>query len=111
MTAHGEATPDQDGLALANTWWQLRWSLLKQPRNFSAEAPQAIAEREQVDEGFVHRFRRIIRPLGHIFDHAPSAAQANSSLQQLRQAIRAVDDDHLETMRTVFDDHGEQALR
>ena len=77
----------------------------------SAEEQQAIAELEKVDEGFVHRFRSIIRQLVNIFDHSHSEAQANIRLKQLRQDIRAVDDDHLEKILTFFDDHWEQALR
>ena len=64
-----------------------------------------------MDEGFVHRFRSIIRQLVNIFDHSHSEAQANIRLKQLRQDIRAVDDDHLEKILTFFDDHWEQALR
>ena len=66
---------------------------------------------ERADEGFVHRFRNIIRQLVNIFDHSHSEAQAKIRLQQLRQDIRAVDDDHLEKILTFFDDHWEQALR
>jgi hypothetical protein len=111
MKAHGEAKHDQDCLALAKTLWQLRWSLLKNPRHVSAEEQQVIAELERVDEGFVHRFRSILRQLVHIFDHSHSEAHAKIRLKQLRQDIRAVDDDHMEKMRTFFDDHWEQALR
>ena len=111
IQANGEAKHDQDGLELAKTLWKLRWSLLKKPSNLSAEEQQAIAELEKVDEGFVHRFRSIIRQLVHIFDHSHSEAQANIRLKQLRQDIRAVDDDHLEKILTFFDDHWEQALR
>jgi Transposase len=111
IKANGEAKHDQDGLELAKTLWKLRWSLLKKPSNLSAEEQQAIAELEKVDEGFVHRFRSIIRQLVNIFDHSHSEAQANIRLKQLRQDIRAVDDDHLEKILTFFDDHWEQALR
>ena len=111
IKAHGEAKHDQDGLELAKTLWKLRWSLLKKPSNLSAEEQQAIAELEKVDEGFVHRFRSIIRQLVNIFDHSHSEAQANIRLKQLRQDLRAVGDDHLEKILTFFDDHWEQALR
>jgi hypothetical protein len=111
IKAGGEAQNTQDRLELAKTLWTLRWSLLKKPGNVSAEEKQAIAELERADEGFVHRFRNIIRQLVHIFDHSHSEAQAKIRLQQLRQDIRAVDDDHLEKIRTFFDDHWEQALR
>jgi Transposase len=111
IKARGEAQNDQDCVALAKTLWQLRWSLLKKPTNLSAEEKQAMAELEREDEGFVHRFRSIIRQLVHIFDHSHSEAQAKLRLKQLRQDIRAVDDDHLEKILTFFDDHWEQALR
>ena len=111
IKANGEAKHDQDGLELAKTLWKWRWSLLKKPSNLSAEEQQAIAELEKVDEGFVHRFRSIIRQLVNIFDHSHSEAQAKIRLKQLRQDIRAVDDDHLEKILTFFDDHWEQALR
>jgi hypothetical protein len=111
MKAHGEAQHDQACLALAKTLWKLRWSLLKKPSNLSAEEKSAIAELERVDEGFVHRFRSIIRQLVNIFDHSHSEAQAKIKLKQLRQDIRAVDDDHLEKILTFFDDHWEHALR
>ena len=109
--ARGEAKSDQDCVALAKTLWPLRWSLLKNPTNFSAEATQAIAALERADEGFVHRFRSIIRQLVHSFDHSHSDAQAQRRLQQLRNDIRVVDDDHLEKLLTFFDDHWDQALR
>ena len=90
IKARGEAQNDQDCVALAKTLWQLRWSLLKKPTNLSAEEKQAIAELEREDEGFVHRFRSIIRQLVNIFDHSHSEAQAKLRLQQLRNDIRAV---------------------
>src|SRR3989454_8776769 len=111
IKARGEAQNDQDCVALAKTLWQLRWSLLKKPTNLSAEEKQAIAELESEDEGFVHSFRSIIRQLVNIFDHAHSEAQAKLRLTQLRQDIRAVDDDHLQKILTFFDDHWAQALR
>jgi hypothetical protein len=111
MKAQGEAKHAQDCLELAKTLWKWRWSLLKKPSNVSAEEQQAIAELEKVDEGFVHRFRSIIRQLVNIFDHSHSEAQAKIRLTQVRQDIRVVDDDHLEKILTFFDDHWEQALR
>src|SRR5262249_56077887 len=111
VKASGEAKNDEDGIALAKTLWKLRWSLLKKPTNLSAEEKQAIAELERADEGFVHRFRNIIRQLVNLFDHSHSNAQAKLRLQQLRTDIRAVDDAHLEKILTFFDDHWEHALR
>src|SRR5499427_575151 len=52
IKARGEAQNDQDCVALAKTLWQLRWSLLKKPTNFSAEEKQAMAELEREAEGF-----------------------------------------------------------
>jgi hypothetical protein len=89
----------------------LRWSLLKQPGNVSVEDKQALAERENEDEGFVHSVRRIIRQLVNIFDHAHSEAQATLRLQQRRQESQALEDPHLEKIPQFFDDHWEQALR
>ena len=66
---------------------------------------------ESEDEGFVHRFRSIIRQLVNIFDHAHSEAQATLRLQQLRKDIQAMDDPHLAKIPQFFDDHWEQALR
>lgn len=111
IKARGEAQNDQDCVALAKTLWQLRWSLLKKPTNLSAEEKQAIAELEREDEGFVHSFRSIIRQLVNLFDHSHSEAQAKLRLKQLRQDIRAVDDDHLEKILTFFANHWDQALR
>ena len=75
------------------------------------EDKQAIAELESEDEGFVHHFRRVIRQLVNIFDHAHSEAQATLRLQQLRQDIHAMAAHHLEKIPQCFDDHWEQALR
>jgi hypothetical protein len=69
------------------------------------EEKQAMAELESEDEGFVHRFRSIIRQLVHIFDHAHSEAHATLRLQQLRKDIRAMEDQHLEKIPQFFDDH------
>ena len=98
-------------MALAKKLWTLRWSLLKKPSNLSVEEKQAITALESEDEGFVHRFRSIIRQLVHIFDHAHSEAQAKLRLQQLRQDIHALEDHHLEKIPQFFDDHWDQALR
>ena len=57
------------------------------------------------------RVRSSIRPRGHRFDSSPNDAQAQRTRQQLRQALNAVDDDHLQKMLTCFDDHWDQALR
>jgi len=111
IKARGEAKNAQDCIELATTLWKLRWSLLKKPTNVSAEEKQAMVELESEDEGFVHRFRSMIRQLVQIFDHSHSDAQATLRLQQLRKDIRAVDDDPLEKMLTFFDDHWDQALR
>ena len=111
IKAKGDAKNDQACIALAKTLWQLRWSLLKKPTNLSAEEKQAIAALESQDEGFVHRFRSIIRQLVNIFDHSHSEAQAKIRLLQLRQDIRAVNDDHLAKILTFLDDHWEHALQ
>src|SRR5262247_973569 len=70
---------------------------------------QAVVE--STDEGFVHRFRSIIRQLVNIFDHAHSEAQAKLRLQQLRKDIHAMEDQHLEKIHRFFDAHWDQALR
>jgi hypothetical protein len=102
---------DAQLLTVAKKLWAWRWSLLKKPANLSVEEKQAIADLASEDAGFVHRFRSIIRQLVNIFDHAHSEAQAKLRLQQLRQEINAVDDDHLQKILTFFDDHWDQALR
>jgi len=84
---------------------------LKKPSNLSVEEKQAITALESADEGFVHRFRSIIRQLVNIFDHAHSEAQAKLRLQQLRKDIHAMEDPHLEKIPRFFDDHWDQALR
>ena len=102
---------DEQLIALAKKLWTLRWSLLKKPGNLSVEEKQAIAELASEDEGFVHHFRRVIRQLVNIFDHARSEAQATLRLQQLRRDIHAMADHHLEKIPQFLDDHWEQALR
>ena len=111
VKASGEAQQDAACMALAKKLWTLRWSLLKKPGNLSAEEKQAIAELESEDEGFVPRFRNIIRQLVNIFDHAHSEAQAKLRLQQLRQDIHALEDHQLNKIPQFFDDHWDQALR
>jgi hypothetical protein len=111
IKASGEATQDEACRALAKKLWQLRWSLLKKPGNLSVEDQQAITELESADEGFVHSFRSIIRPLVNIFDQTHSATQAKLRLQQLRQAIQVLQDPHLDKIPQFFDDHWDQALR
>src|SRR5712691_10561384 len=111
VKASGAEKNDAHLMAVAKPLWQVRWVLLKKPANLSLEEKQTIAELEREDEGFVHRFRRIIRQLANIFDHSHSEAQAKLKLKQLRQEINAVDDEHLQKILTFFDDHWEQALR
>ena len=98
-------------MALAKKLWPWRWSLLKKPAHLSVEEKQAITALASADAGCVHCFRRRIRELVHIFDHAHSDAQAKRRLQPLRQDIHAVDDEHLPKILTFFDDHWDQALR
>jgi hypothetical protein len=75
------------------------------------EEKQAIAARESEEAGFVHRCRRILRQLVNIFDHTHREAHAKLRLQQLRQDIHAMADQHLEKIPPFFDDHWDQALR
>jgi hypothetical protein len=111
IKARGEAQQNEACIALAKKFWTLRWRLLKKPCHLSGEEKQAIAERESEDAGFVHHFRRVIRQLVQIFDHAPSEAQAQLRLHQRRQDIHAMADHHLEKIPQVFDDPWDQALR
>ena len=111
VKASGAENNDEQLIALAKQLWQVRWSLLTKPGNLSVEEKQAITALESADEGFVHRFRRIIRQLVNIFDHAHSEAQAKLRLQQLRKDIHAMEDPHLEKIPRFFDDHWDQALR
>jgi len=111
VKASGAEHNDEQLIALAKKLWTLRWSLLKKPCNLSVEEKQAIAELASEDEGFVHHFRRVIRQLVNIFDHAHSEAQATLRLQQLRRDIHAMADHHLAKIPQFLDDHWEQALR
>ena len=111
IKASGAEKKDEQLLALAQQLWKLRWSLLKKPGNLSVEEKQALAELEREDEGFVQSFSNMIRQLVHIFDHTHSEAQAKLRLQQLRQDIHALEDQHLNKIPQFFDDHWEQALR
>src|SRR6266849_5445065 len=95
VKASGAEKNDAHLMAVAKQLWQVRWVRLKKPANVSLEEKQTIAELEREDEGFVHRFRSLIRQLVHIFDHSHSEAQAKIKLKQLRQEINAVDDEHL----------------
>jgi len=111
IKASGEKTNDASVLERAKTLWELRWTLLKKPTNFSAEEKQAIADLEKDDDGFVRRFRDIIRQLVTIFDHSHSEAQAKLRLKQLRKDIQAVEDGHLEKILQFLDNHWDQAFR
>ena len=111
VKASGAENNDAPLIALAKKFWTLRWSLLKKPCNLSVEEKQAIAELASEDEGFVPHFRRVIRQLVNIFDHAHSEAQATLRLQQLRRDIHAMADHHLAKIPQFLDDHWEQALR
>jgi Transposase len=111
IKARGEETNDQQGIELAKKLWKLRWSLLKKPGNLSVEEKRAIAELENEEESFVHRFRNIIRQLVNIFDHSHSEAQAKLRLEQLRKDIKAIEDHHLDKILHFFDDHWDQALQ
>ena len=111
VKASGEANNDERLLALAKQLWKMSWLLLKKPANISPEEKEALTALERDDEGFIQRFRSIIRQLVNIFDHSHSEAQAKIKLKQLRQEINAVDDAHLQKILPFFDDHWEQALR
>ena len=111
IKARGAEKQDEPLLAFAQQRWKLRWSLLKKPGNVSVDEKQALAELAREDEGFVQRFRPIIRQLVHIFDHAHSEAQAKLRLHQLRQDIQVLEDRHLQKIPPFFDAHWEQAWR
>ena len=111
VKARGEAQQHEASRALAKKLWTLRWSLLKKPSHLSVEEKQAMTALASEDEGFVHRFRSIIRQLVNIFDHAHSEAQATLRLQQLRKDIQAMEDPHLKKIPQFLDEHWEQALR
>jgi hypothetical protein len=111
VKASGEAQQHEASMALAKKLWTLRWSLLKKPSNLSVEEKQAITALDSEEEGFMHRFRSIIRQLVNIFDHTHSEAQATLRLQQLRKDIQAMDDPHLAKIPQFLDEHWEQALR
>jgi hypothetical protein len=98
-------------MALAKQLWPWRWSLLKKPSPLSGEEKQAMTALESEEEGFVRSCRSISRQLVHLCDHSHSEAQAKLRLQQLRKELRAVDDAHLEKIRTFFDGPWEQAWR
>ena len=98
VKASGTETNAAPLLAMAQQLGQVRWRLLKKPAHLSLAAKQAMTARERDAEGFVHRCRRMSRQLVHSFDHWHSEAQAKCKLQQLRQAIHAVDDDHRQKM-------------
>ncbi len=59
----------------------------------------------------MHRFRSLLRPLVHLFDHAHSETQATRRLQQLSKAIQAIDAPPLDKIAPFFDEHWDQALR
>ena len=65
---------------------------------------------ESGDEGFVHRFRHIMRQGANIFDHSHSEAQATRHLQQLSKDSTAVEAKELEKILPFVDDHWHQAL-
>jgi hypothetical protein len=109
--ARGATKHEQDGVARAKLWWQWRGSLRKQPTQGAAEAKQGMAALARAEEGVGPSCRSRLRQLGHLVDHAPSAAQAQRRLPQLSQDSRAVDDEPLETRLPCFDDHGEPAWR
>ena len=75
------------------------------------EEKQAIAALARDDEGFVQRFRSLMRPLVTLCDHSHSAAQAKLRLKPLRKDIQAVEDPHLDTIVPCLDDHWDHALR
>ena len=111
VKASGEDNNDAHRMALAKQVWKLRWVLLKKPGHLSPEEKQTIPALEREDDGFVQRFRSIMRQLVNIFDHAHSEAQVRIKLKQLSQEINTMDDGHLQKILTFFDDHWDQALQ
>lgn len=111
IKASGEDQKDENLLDLAKQLWKMRWSLLKKPSNLSVGEKQAIAELEQIDEGFVKSFRSLIRQLVNIFDHSHSEAQAKLRLQRLRTEMETLEDKNLNKILNFFDDHWDQAFR
>lgn len=100
---------NQEMLEIASKLWKLRWSLLKKPANLSTKERSDIEEIERSD-GFILRFRSIIRQLTSIFDYSSTELQAEIKLKRLKAQIGETGNTHLGKIGKFFDDHWHQAM-
>lgn len=107
----GKNENDEQLLDFASKLWELRWSLLKKPKNLSEDERIEIESIETEDTGFIKKFRGFVRQLVNIFDHSNSEITAEIKLRKLRKQIDKTENKHLLKIPKFFDDHWNQAMQ
>lgn len=110
LKADGSKKKDDEMSELASKLWQLRWSLLKKPSNLNSKERESIEEIEKID-GFIFKFRSVIKQIVNIFDHSATEVQAEVKLKNLKDQIDRTENSHLDKICKFFDDHWHEAMQ
>jgi hypothetical protein len=109
LKGSAEKENNQKLIDMASKLWKLRWSLLKKPSNLSRKERKAIEELEESD-GFILKFRSILRQVVNIFDHSSTELQAEIKLKKLKSEIDQTKSTHLAKIAKFFDEHWHEAM-
>lgn len=111
LKSEAEENKDEKGLEIALELWKLRWTLLKKPSNLTVEERTKIESLENIDGGFVSKFRSVIRQIANIFDHSNTERQAEIKLKRLKNQIDELDNDYLDKTVKFISDHWGHAMQ
>jgi len=111
LKAEGNEKQDAEMPEIASDLRKLRWTLLKKPSDLSEEEKEKIELLEKKDEGFISKFRSVIRQIVNVFDHSDSEIQAEVRPNSLKNQINSMENSHLNRITKFFSDHWDQAMQ
>lgn len=111
LKSEGEENKDEKMLKMASGLWKLRWTLLKKPSNLTEEEREKIESLENIDSGFISKFRSVIRQIANIFDHSNTERQAEIKLKALKNQIDKLDNNYLDKIVKFVSDHWDDAMQ
>lgn len=111
LKSEAQANKDERMLEIASELWKLRWTLLKKSSNLTAEERTKIESLENIDSGFILKFRSIISQITNIFDHSNTERQAEIKLKGLKNQVDKLDNRYLDKTVKFISDHWDAAMQ
>ena len=111
LKSEAEENKDEKGLEIALELWKLRWTLLKKPSNLTAKERTKIESLENIDSGFISKFRFVIRQIVNVFDHSNTEGQAKIKLKRLKNETDKLDNNYLDKAVKFISDHWGDAMQ